>query len=140
MITFKQFLSESIGAMVLFHGYSKGISGVLTPPIHFAYDEKLARMYGPVGVFSVHLKNPLVISTDAAFIASWIDAGMEVPDEDPASMAQLHQYEKHVSGQGHDGVIFKEGLWDKSQAFQDTFGQDGVIVFDPSAVSKLKTA
>lgn len=130
-------LSEALKTLTLYHGYSRGVTDELTTPVHLAYDKKLASMYGngKVGVFEVQFKNALIISTETEFSKLWNACGNEIP-EDAATMVELRKCEKYIEGKGHDGVIFKEGLWDDSQLFQDTFGQDGVIVFDTHTMKR----
>ena len=124
--------------LTLYHGYTGKVVDKLSPPIHFAYDKKLANLYGAgkVGTFLVTLKTPLVIQTDAQFRALWAEAGLEEP-EDTASMAELKTVQNFAQKHMHDGIIFKQGLWDKSELFQNTFGDEQVIVFDTAAVQPV---
>ena len=134
-------LSEILNEKLeMYHGYSGEVADDLKVPIHLAYDEKTAKMYaysGKIAKFEVNLKNPLSIKTDEDMINWWAKAGLEIPKDDPATMNDLHAFEKFVQSKNYDGVIFKNGLWDSSQLFQDTFGQDEVIVFDASRIKLL---
>jgi len=132
-------LIESTSEMIMFHGYTGDVVDIPTPPIHFAYDEKLSSLYGngKVEKYLIKLSNPLVISSDKDFRDLWTNAGLEEP-EDFATMPELKQRQDYIVSKGYDGVIFKEGIWDASSLFQNTFGDEQVIVFDASKVGLIK--